>query len=477
MALEQLAVPGPFIASSVIDYLSSSEPIYNRALYKTDVDGDLESRYTFEDLGVRFLLSQMGMEKGVDSSTLQHFEEDRMTATIHVQAGYATGSESTTLSITTSSPNDRFEYPGSGNSIYPVATAKYGIGVVKGQKLEARVGTTIYYMYVTAISLVSTPTITVQLTDVTSTNAATTFAAGLADVAIFVTGSMLGETTSPEGTLEARLISYTNTMQTTMREYSFSTKQMGQATSLDGKNKYNYFRGIMNSRKKFNGDCDRDFLTSRTITSSAAVFDQTAAFEGLYPYLLNYANESTYSTWTLQNFGDMGVELMNNGAPDKMVGLMSPTVMNDVETAIGGYTQLVNGGIVYDVNHMKDNNVDFGFKNFSKAGITFNLKAFKALGDKECLGNMYSQYAEYLALLPSGNVDGYDIEKMPTNSHAFASVYLNVPQHNLGFREYPIWGSGGPNPVNKSPLNLAVMSQFQTFEAWLPNAFAIFIKE
>ena len=185
MSFTQQNVPSPAIANSTVEYATSSFLIKAQALYKEDFKPELIGRFNDWDLGIKEILDEFGQTRAVKGNSYSHGEEDRNRYVVRVNAGYSTGAATTTFTIS-SSPDYEFDYPTSGQSIFPSSTTKYGINVRKGDKLEALVGTTRYFMWVTAApTLQSGSTFPVELYDVTSTNAATTFAAGLDGVEIF----------------------------------------------------------------------------------------------------------------------------------------------------------------------------------------------------------------------------------------------------------------------------------------------------
>lgn len=480
MALEQQNVPAPGITYSGVEFLTSSPLIKLQMKYKEDFDPRLIGRFNDWDLGVGDLIEEFGGMEGVDGNTYSHGEEDRNRYVIRVDAGYSVGAATTTFTVSNSSPDFVDEYPTSGESIYTASSTKYGVAVRYGDKLEATVSGTTYYMWVNEAPdlSVSAPTFKVTLIDTTSPGAASTFSAGIANVEIFCTGNAMTETGSPDGTRETRIIKYENKIQRSGHVYEYSNSARFQATAFGGEFKYSYIRGSINERKVFNAIRDIDFLVSRQITNTSFT-EETAMTEGYVPFLLNYANEISYSSITLAKFSELSIILRQNDGPDKMMTLANTSNIGAIDDMFRGQTGLTDGGIVYDSSGSGEREVNLAFRNFNYYDVTYNVRSFKAMDDRASLNSAQSQYKNYLLFCPTGTVSGYDYgSKAPIEIPAMGMKYpLNLEDtHEKGYREFPLDGSAGPVPVNKSGLNELVYQQYFGASFAKSNTHAIMTK-
>jgi len=459
---------------SGLEWATGSDIIKFQLDYKEDFDGTLKERFKDADLGVLDFIETYGTVTGTDSFTYGHAEQDWNRYIITVAAGYGVGTASTTMTVAAGFLAD---YPVSGESIYASSTTKYGANVRYGDKLEGTVNGTTYYMWVTAApTLGASTTFTVTLYNTTATGAATVFAAGLEGVEIMNTGNAITESGEGSGTGETKKIKYENAIQRMQRPYTYTNASIAQATAFDGKFKFNYIRGVVNNRNAFYSLCEIDYMTSRLITS-ASMPEEINMTEGYIPFLLSYANEVTYSTVTKAKFKETSILLRQQQAPDKYMIICNTEKMTDIDDMFGGTTGLTAGGVIYDQSGSGNREIDFAFRNFTYGNVMYNVRSFKVMDDRPTLNSANSQYKDLLLFTPLGTAQNYDFGGTPTDEGFMELKYVNtLPNHDMGYREFKIDGSGGDNPVNKTGKNEWVFEKYFGASFSLPNCHLIWTK-
>ena len=457
-----------------VNLLTSSELIRSFAKAKVDVDPNLYGRYNDSDLGVMALLERLGQKKEVKSTNYEHYEEDFNREIVRVKTGYSTGAATTTFTVADTTPNYVEAYPPSGQTFYPAVSTKYGTSVREGDLLEAKVGATRYFFRVGTVTNAATTTFAAELYDVTGGGA--TFGAGLENVEIFKTGRAGTETGSTPRGMETKLIKYSNNIQVMDEGFEYSTGSMRVESHFDGENQYNYMRGILNTRNRFDATCDINFLVGRKITSTSTGFDEVLTTEGLIPFIQNYGNEVTYTTLTLDKFQEMSLALRKYSGVDKYMLLCSASFQGELEDLLRESGGLQNGGVIYDAGGGGTHSVDFGFSNFTKGSVQYNVRSLKALDDPKSLGSANSEYQDYALFLPTGSVEAYDEGKQRQNVPAMQIRYQNIEGSDEGMFEWITGGAGAPNPTDDTRKVKVNMAKFAGFEAFLPNTYGIMTK-
>ena len=217
-------------------------------------------------------------------------------------------------------------------------------------------------------------------------------------------------------------------------------------------------------------------MTSRLITS-ATMPEEINMTEGYIPFLLSYANEITYTTVTKAKFKDSSITLRQQQAPDKYMIICNTEKMVDIDDMFGASTGLTAGGVIYDQSGSGNREIDFAFRNFTYGNVTYNVRSFKVMDDRPTLNSADSQYKDLLLFAPLGTSQSYDFGGTPTDNGFMELKYVNtLPNHDMGYREFKIDGSGGDNPVNKTGKNEWVFEKYFGASFSLPNCHLIWTK-
>lgn len=469
--------PAPAIGTQQINsLLNTSEVMYFTAKFGLDIDPELYGQINDNDLGINQLFKEIGGVRYVKSKEYKHFEQGRSRGILRVEAGYATGSTSTTFTVETSDPDLVFSYP--TQTLYDANVTRYAIPVTVGDILEAAVGSTRYFMWVTAVSseTTSAATVTAVLYNTTATNAAATFAAGLAGVDIVMTGRMDNETDIPDSGTDIRLYTYTNTTQNMSHTYNFTNDAMYQMSGF-GDAKPWFIKGLMIQRDVLDAKRQMQIMVGKDITNTASSLDRTASSEGAYDFALNYGVEASAPALVLQDFTDLALSLKQNFAPMNYVMPLSAQRRAEVESVVGQSTQMINGGVIYDRSGSSKREVSYTFKRFTKI-LDWNIKELAALDDTNGIGNESLPYYQYMIAIPNGMVSAFDEGGSPVKTAPMRVVYQGGQYTNMnapadGIVETIYWGAGHANAVTKSRVNEYIFTCTQGFEGINPTVYGI----
>lgn len=465
-----LTIPSVTVGVTTNDYLSSTDIITQKVRYGYDIASEIGERFGDEDLGLNGMYEALGQSKVVKSQTMLHFEKDRLQGVIRVVAGYGTGTAQTTFTVSGSSPDYVFDWPPSGESPYPAATTYYGTTIRQGDKLEAHVGATAYYMLVGTVTNASTTTFVATLYDVTG--GAATFAAGLADVELVKVGRMVAEEgTAPSGN-EDRFYAFTNYIQITDGGKALTGSSMGQK-AIDNVN-YTYIKGIMYERMRFNMTVDADMYASRAITSTNAAFTGTLSLMGLRQQVEEYGIGVSYTAGSLalDQLQDVSLATKKYGGPDKYIAATSAYVQNQIDNLMRTSTGLAAGGVIYHEGQSVKT-IDFGFKNTIIGSTLMNFKTVSGFSNPTSLGNDDLPYQNDLVFLPTGTVQAFDEGKNPVTDYTFCRRYQDIPEHVNGYREWMYGGGATPNPTDGTRTTRVAWELYHGLQMFKLNTYAL----
>jgi len=442
--------------------LTSSEllAIYENAA--EDVRSEVTKRFGRNQLGLQELFSQMGMTKQVATGNVySHFEEDYRDEIIRVTASYTSLAATATFTVDS---NYNYSYPPAGQTIYTSSTTSYAATPRVGDVLE--LGSSAIHVIVTAVSEGATSTF-----DVETMQTGDVIPAGLATEEIFTIGRAEAEGGSTPENREIRDIKYENKLHTIAEGYKSTGTAMLQEALVesDGSAKY-YYRGILNTRFRFEDTCDAIIFTGKKITSTSATYSGTNSTEGLIPFIRNYGNEEGYTagSWSLQDLENMSLAIGTNlGAAENMMVTSQPLQI-EVDNILRTSEGLKAGGVSYDKM------ADFGFNAVTYGGVHYYFKTLRAFSNKKNFGSANSQYKNMGLVIPMTDVTAFDLGGEKISTPACVLRYGNVDGEDMGYKEW-ITGGAGRAATDRTDTEVINMRKRVGFEAFAPNRFGIFV--
>lgn len=391
------------------NYLTSSFRIEAFATGMEDFKEAWMERFGDENQGIMELVNATGGSRAVTSYQYGHAEGDWMRKNVTVANVTGTGTESDSMVITAIAA-DKYEVPTtSNNTFYKNHTTKSALPVRENDVLQTANGAKVK---VISIDLASTA-FTVK---------------SLSGSAVTVTGddvlpvlyNMYPEGSGHKEGLDRGLLNYRNQIQIIKNQYSVTGTQAGQIGYVSYKgNRYFYVKGMEDTKHRHFIHKENALLVGEKIEITSSDFEDTAATEGLIPFMEKYGNVQDYSGSISLSDIDAGLEKLTKfrGVTD-LAGVMSQSRLVELQDMLRDLGGLQNGGINYGASAQL---VNLGFKGFERGRYKLNFNTLAAFDDPFGVGAS-SKYQDMVLFLPIGKTTVHDYGTQVSESRAYMSV-------------------------------------------------------